>query len=315
MSVPKEIPILLGNDQSKPPIGYARLTQVAEALVDIKGGTALSGVYHGDKLVAVSFGPAVGDISGLLRSRRMLRLERVLRSLIVFFGMDENEMNAGIFREARGLLGDNVSKFDPDRKWCDCPFGTCTGLDVERCVFRYVEDCEKDSHETISEHEGTIRELLEAINDPAKDPFRALQAHLQNPHVRGAIDSNELGRLEALLRRQVAQLETTAEDLNQGFRSEQERYDDVSVTGSGRVVEDDLDPKWETLRDTEREAELLARKCGLCESDLQLAESFPDTGRPSRLRCTNPECTTLFRVVYESESWPLQIVAGQGKAT
>lgn len=66
------------------------------------------------------------------------------------------------------------------------------------------------------------------------------------------------------------------------------------------------DSQPETARDLERENEVLARKCSLCVADLQLADTFADTGRPSRLRCTNRACDTLYRIVYDEDGWPLQ---------
>lgn len=137
------------------------------------------------------------DLAGRPLRDRILRLERVLRQFVIFFGMDERDENRSMFREARRLL-------DWDR-----------GSDT-------------------SGRPTTWR------------------------------------------------------------------------TSDEEPLAEDGDPKWQTVRDVERERELLARRCGLCGSSLVLADTFADTGRPSRLRCSR--CDTLYRVDYESTPWHLQIV-------
>ncbi len=147
----------------------------------------------------------VSDISATLQARRIVRLERCLRSFLIFFGMDEREEIRSMFEEARRLTGHRDEVGDE------------------------------------------LRRRHEEIRDRVRRDLRA-------------------------------QLE-------------------------------DLDPKWETVRDLGREGEILARSCGLCGSSLVLAEAFHDTGRPNRVRCSNwSDCGALYRVDYESPNWDLRLI-------
>lgn len=265
-----------------------------------------------------------------LHRERMLKLERVLRSFLVFFGMDENEMNAGMFREARELLG---WQGESDRKWCDCRYGFCEGQATSRCVFRYLDDVQRDDHERELGKDATINELLKAL-ERSLGAHGLIAAHLSDPEVVEQMRASDVDALRVLLGQQ---------------RSDQQRYDSVSVTGSGRNVEtEDEDcaqcghphEKHDRLgicevsdcscsmyytsaemaqqirgtRDLKRESEILDRKCLYCDGPIVLHKAYEDTGRPDRVRCTsqgrspNP-CGAIFRVAYEREGWPLQDVA------